>query len=84
MSIVLHCSKKRKHIKKIGEFWRREWTKYKNRSDEAPETDSQDSKDHGVWPTNPNVMSYTKNKTSLSWVIYTSSTLEFMGSEQSV
>ena len=34
--------------------------KYENRSDKTPETDSQDSEDHGVWPTNPNVMSYTK------------------------
>ena len=62
MSTVLHCSKKRKYLEKIGKFWRREWEKYENRSDEALETDSQGLGDPGVWPTDPNVMSYTKKK----------------------
>ena len=55
-------SKKRKHLQEIWKFWRRKWETYENRSDEAPETDSQDSEDHGVWPTGPNAMSYTKKK----------------------
>ena len=61
MSIVLPCSKQRKYLEKVGDFGR-ERQKHKNRSDEAPEMDSQDSEDHGVWPTDPNVVSYTKRK----------------------
>ena len=36
MLIVLHCSKKQKLLKKIGEYWRREWEMYENRPDKAP------------------------------------------------
>ena len=62
MSIVLHCSKKQKNLQNIGEYWKRSWEAYEQRSDKAPETGSQDSEDHGVWPTDPNMMSYTKKK----------------------
>ena len=62
MSIGLPCSKKRKCLEKVGDFWRRKASSYKNRSDEAPEMDSQDSKDHDVWPTDPKAVSYTKMK----------------------
>ena len=62
MSIVPPCSKKRKHLGKVGDFWRRKAESYKSGSDEAPEMDSQDSEDHDVQPTDPNAVSYTKRK----------------------
>ena len=34
--------------RKIGDYWRREWSKYENRLDEALENDSWGSEDHGV------------------------------------
>ena len=38
MSIVLNCSKNEKMSVQIGDYWRRQWSKYKDMSDEDPET----------------------------------------------
>ena len=35
---------------------------YAERSDERVLTNSQDKMDHGVWPIDPNVMSFKRNK----------------------
>ena len=35
-----------KTLRRIGKYWKRDWSQYKNRSDEAPDTDSQDPEDH--------------------------------------
>ena len=63
-------------MERIGQYWQRKWVHYENKSNEAPETDSQESEDHGVRPTNPNVLSY-KKKNIIKVGVYTSCTLEF-------
>ena len=47
-------SKYQKCLKEISKFWKM--------SDEGTDMDSQDETDHGVCPTDPNVMAYKKKK----------------------
>ena len=62
MSVVLLRSKKWKCLEWVGNYWKRQRAKFENQSDKGPDTDSQDSKDHGVWPEDENVQCYTKRK----------------------
>ena len=60
MSIVLHYSKKQKHLEQTGQHWKREWAYFEDRSKSVPETNSQDSEDHRVRPKDENIHRYTK------------------------
>ena len=55
-------SKCRKHLEAIRWYSEGKVDYYNERLDEGADTDSQDERDHGVWPTDPNVMSYKKKK----------------------
>ena len=44
----------------IRRYWKAKAEAYKQRSDERVHTDSQDSLNHGVWPTDQNVAMYRK------------------------
>ena len=77
ISLVLNCSKKKKCLERVGQYWKRKVVQYEDRSNEAPGTDSQDSLDHGVCPTNPNVLTYKKQKHYYGGLFYNSYTLGF-------
>ena len=53
-------SKHQKCLEKVSKFWKNLAEAYNKRSDEGADTDIQDECDHGVWPMDPNVMSYKK------------------------
>ena len=48
----ISCSKERK-CQAIHYYWTKKNEQYYARSDDVPETDSQDEKDHQCWPTDP-------------------------------
>ena len=58
-------SKCRICLKEISKFWKSQADLYNERSNEGADTDSQDKTDHGVQPTDANVMAYKKKK--LGW-----------------
>ena len=45
---------------KMANYWKRKKQEYNERLDEGAITDSQDELDHGVHPTDPNVMGQQK------------------------
>ena len=47
-SMGFSCSKKRKCYEVIPDYWKKQQELYDAQSDRGPETDSQDSQDHGV------------------------------------
>ena len=51
-------SKHEKWEKMVVKYWKRKMEEYKERSDEGAIMDSQDEFDHGVCPTDPDVMGY--------------------------
>ena len=53
-------SKCQKFLEEISKFWKNQVEVYIKRSDEGADTGSQDEHDHGVQPTDPNIMSYKK------------------------
>ena len=53
-------SKRRKHLEEIRQYWKEKAEVYYERMDEDAETDSQDSLDHGVWPTDTATATYQK------------------------
>ena len=44
----------------MSKYWKKKMDEYNERSDEGAITDSQDELDHGVHPTDPNIMEYQK------------------------
>ena len=55
-------SKRRKHLEAMCQYWKESADQYNERSDEGVDTDIQDEQDHGIQPTDPNVMSYKMKK----------------------
>ena len=51
-----------KHEKweKLAKYWKKKMEEYNERLDEGTIMESQDEFDHGVHPTDPNVMEYQK------------------------
>ena len=46
----------------ISKYWKRKYEQLEVRSDDAPETDSEDPYDYGVWLTDPQALAYIKKK----------------------
>ena len=63
MPIGFLCSKKRKWLEEIQKYWVEKAHLFEQRSDEGADTDSQDELDHGVHPTEKNVVHYGKKWT---------------------
>ena len=59
-SQAFHYSKCQKCLEEISKFWKCQAEAYNERSNEGADMDSQDERDHGVSPTDPNVMVYKK------------------------
>ena len=55
-------SKCQKCLKEISKFWKSQADLYNGRSHEGADMDSQDERDHGVQPMDPNFMAYKKKK----------------------
>ena len=53
-------SKHWKCLKEISKFWKSPAEAYNKRSDEGADMESQEECDHGVCPTDPNIMVYKK------------------------
>ena len=60
--ISLLFSKKVMCLEKVNNFWRKKYKALESRSDEVQGMDSGNSQDHGIWPTDPQVLMYQKNK----------------------
>ena len=58
----LSCTRRRKHLEMIKQYWREKAQAYYKRSDEGTKTDSQDSLDHRVWPTDTTATTHQKKR----------------------
>ena len=56
----LSCSKRRKHLEEVRQYWKEKAEAYYKRSDEGADTDSQNSLDHGVQPTDTTITTHQK------------------------